>query len=458
MNFSSENATIVAVATPPGYGGIGVVRLSGDDALAIAKHLLPEVASEITPNKATFFSLLNPETGQTLDDAIVTWFQAPHSFTGEDVVEFSCHGSPVVLAEIVRLCCSFGAKPAEPGEFSLRAFLNQRMDLAQAEAINDLIHARTTYQAQLAVRQLRGELSKQIKPIKDSLIEMIVYFESSVEFVEDDLDPLNIQKYILKLDEMIGKVTRLVSSYRLGRLVRSGVRLAFVGKTNVGKSSLFNCLLERDRAIVTHIPGTTRDTLTESLSINGIPIELIDTAGIRDTEDLVEKIGVERSRTAIADADFVIGVIEANNELTEKDIAFFAEIPVGLFAVNKCDLGIVLQEDQIARIVADQAVLYVSALTGAGMTELRESIYRKLISGNQLSTDGGIITNERHFSALEQALVSMKLALADLKSGFTEEVVLVNLHNALQRLGVITGETLLGDIIGQIFSTFCIGK
>ena len=452
-------STIVALATPPGFGGIGVIRLSGPDSLTFLRNLLvPLQPPAFTPNQVVFQSLIHPETKQYIDDALVTFFKAPHSYTGEDVVEISCHGSPVVLAEIIRLLASFGAELAQPGEFTLRAFLNQRIDLTQAEAVNDLIHAQTRYQAQLAAQQLRGELSKQLQPIKDSLIEMIVYFESSVEFVEDDLNPLDVERFTQRLSQLIVKVNRLTTSYRLGRLIRSGIKLALIGRPNVGKSSLFNQLLGKDRAIVTHIPGTTRDTLSEVFSINGIPVELIDTAGIRETEDIVEKLGVERTRTAIADADFVIAIIEANHQPASDETQFFAQLPIQLFVLNKCDLGVRLTAETIQQITQERPVVQVSALTGQGIDALRDCIHSALTSGAQLFPDGGIITNERHYHALEKSLDAMQQAIHDLSVGFTEEVVLVNLHEALRNLGIITGETLIGDIINQIFTTFCIGK
>lgn len=451
--------TIAAVATPPGYGGVGVIRISGNESLPLIARLLREGQREkLKPQHASLQQLIHPENGATIDEAVITYFKAPHSFTGEDVVEISCHGSPVVLAEVLRLLTSFGAELAQPGEFSLRAFLNQRLDLTQAEAIKDLIHAQTTYQARIAARQLRGELSNQLKPIKDGLIELIVHFESSVEFVEDDLDALDLAKFLSKIEDFVEQLAKLADSYRVGKLIRSGIKLALIGRPNVGKSSLFNSLLGRDRAIVTHLPGTTRDTLNEAFSINGIPIELIDTAGIRETEDLVEKIGVERTKSAITEADFVIAVVEADTCLPDEEKELIAQFPVNLFVANKSDLGVAMPE-QSAQFLSDRAALLkVSALTGEGIEELKQFIYRQLVSEAAAANESAIITNERHYQALEQTLAALRQAQQDLRAGFTEEVALANLHHALKLLGVITGETLIADILNQIFSTFCIGK
>ncbi len=455
----SKLKTIAAIATPPGYGGIGIIRLSGSDALPLAQRLLVgDQTNQFTPNHASLYQIVHPETGITIDEAIITYFKSPHSFTGEDVVEISCHGSPVVLAEVLRLLVSFGVALAEPGEFSLRAFLNQRIDLTQAEAINDLIHAQTAYQASIAARQLRGEVSRQLKPIKEGLIELIVHFESSVEFVEDDLDPLNLQLFLTRIDQFIEQLSQLASSYRVGRLIRTGIKLALIGRPNVGKSSVFNALLGRDRAIVTPIPGTTRDTLNDYFSINGIPVELIDTAGIRETEDLVEKIGVERTKSAISDADFTLAVIEANSQLPIEEKELLNQFPVSLIVLNKCDLGMGLSNEAQSFLAEKASSVYVSALTGQGIEELKQLIYGQLVSESQRSNEGAIITNERHYQALEHSLDSLRRAKSDLASGLTEEVALANLHHSLRSLGIITGETLIADIINQIFSTFCIGK
>lgn len=456
---NSTLKTIAAIATPPGYGGIGIIRLSGSDALPLACRLLiGDQINQFIPNNASFHQIVHPETCATIDEAIITYFKAPHSFTGEDVVELSCHGSPVVLTEVLRLLVSFGVELAQPGEFSLRAFLNRRIDLTQAEAINDLIHSQTAYQATIAVRQLRGEVSRQLKPIKEGLIELIVHFESSVEFVEDDLDPLNLQLFLAKIDRFIAQLSQLASSYRVGRLIKTGIKLALVGLPNVGKSSVFNALLGKERAIVTAVPGTTRDTLNDAFSANGIPIELVDTAGIRETEDVVEKLGVERTKSAISDADFTVAVIEVNSQLPDEERELLTQFPIRLIVLNKCDLEIGLSEEARNFLEQKAPLIYVSALTGQGIEDLKQAIYGQLVSESQRSNEDAIITNERHYQALEQALDSLRSAASDLKLGLTEEIALTNLHQALRSLGIITGETLIADIINQIFSTFCIGK
>jgi tRNA modification GTPase len=451
--------TIAAISTPPGYGGIGTIRVSGKEALAFTRPLFGNSANrEFLPNQSSLLQLVDPDTHAVIDHAVVTFFRAPHSFTGEDVVEISCHGSPVVLKEVLRLLVAAGARLAEPGEFSLRAFLNGRIDLAQAEAIRDLIHAQTTYQAKLAARQLNGELSRQLRPLKDRLVELIVHFESAVEFVEDNLDSLDIERFTRTLDEMITSLERLAESYKFGRVVESGIKVALIGRPNVGKSSLFNALLGRDRAIVTTVPGTTRDTLTERISVKGIPAELIDTAGLRESEDFVERLGVERTRSAASDADFVIGVVDITDENVDEDIELFESHPPHLIALNKSDLDPRLGDAQLIRLKEVAATLSVSALNSEGIDDLLDHVYGLIADGSSPVIEGAIITNARHFAAIGDALESLRRATQALDEGFTEEVALSELHAALKYLGVITGETLIADIMNQIFSTFCIGK
>lgn len=459
--------TIAAIATPPGYGGIGVIRVSGRDALSLVLPLLRSPRGDsrpiddrtaFQPMRSALWTLFDPQSNVLIDEAVVTWYKSPHSFTGEEVVEISCHGSPVVLGEVLRVLVAAGARLAEPGEFSRRAFFNRRLDLVQAEAINDLIHAQTSYQARLAARQVRGELSRQLQPFRQGLIELIVQLESTVEFVEDDLDPVNLARVLDNLSRLIAAIERMAGSYRIGRIVRTGVRLALVGLPNVGKSSVFNALLGRDRAIVTSIPGTTRDTLSESISLNGLPINLIDTAGIRETDDPIERIGVERTRSALVDADLILAVIESGSLLPAEELELLKGEPVAIFVINKTDLGPVLNRRMIEEVAAGRPVVEISAVTGEGLAELRESLFRLLVEDIRFTDESMIVTNERQHQALLDALVHLRAAASDLEAGFTEEVALDNLHLALRSLGLISGETLIGDIINQIFATFCIGK
>ena len=460
MNLT-PTATIAAIATPPGRGSIGVIRISGDEALAVTQRLLAKPV-EFTPNQTTFHRLYRQDklagTSELLDETLITYFKAPHSFTGEDVIEIACHGAPVVLAEVLRLLKSFGVEFAQPGEFSMRAFLNRRLDLAQAEAINDLINAQTGYQSRVAARQLRGELSQQLQPLKQELTDLIVYFESSVEFVEDDLAALDLARFDQRIAALIERLERMRTSFKFGRIVRSGIKLAIIGRPNVGKSSLFNALLGTDRAIVTDVAGTTRDMLSESFSLNGIPVHLMDTAGIRLTEDVIERIGVARSKTAIAEADFVLGVCSFADPLSDEDQTLFTESPAHLFALNKSDLAHAWPAVDLDWLRARAPVQYVSAQTGDGLEELRQTIYQQLLSQSPTGAEDALITNERHYDALERTHAALRQSQDALAAGFTEEIALNGLHHALRALGEITGETLLADILNQIFSTFCIGK
>src|SRR6185295_14000887 len=306
--------TIAAISTAPGRGGIGVVRLSGPAALEIATSIcrLESGTPMSTANLAQFGRVFVPATGEIVDEVILTFFKAPRSYTGEDVVEISCHGSPVILERVLLLLIDLGARIAEPGEFTFRAFVNKRIDLAQAQAVRDVINAQTQYQARIATKQLGGELSARLTPLKDALIEVIVHLESSLEFVEDDISPEIASTLLTKLASVTERLTEIADSFSFGRFVKEGFDMAIVGRPNVGKSSVFNRLIGSDRAIVTELPGTTRDALYESTSISGVPVRLIDTAGIRETSDLVESIGITRSRTAIADADISLLILDGS--------------------------------------------------------------------------------------------------------------------------------------------------
>src|SRR5215216_5671798 len=348
--------TIAAISTPPGRGGIGVVRLSGPASLQIAVAIF-QPASDApldSPNRAQFVRVVDPATGTPIDEAILTYFKAPHSYTGEEVIELSCHGSPVILRRVLELMTACGARIAEPGEFTFRAFANRRIDLAQAQAVRDVINAQTDYQARVALRQLEGELSKRLTPLKESLVEIIVHLESSIEFVEEDISTETQSALLVKLAQIIKRLDEISASFSFGRFVKEGFDLAIVGRPNVGKSSVFNRLIGSERAIVTEIAGTTRDPLYESTSISGVPVRLIDTAGIRETSDVVESIGINRSRTAIADADISVVVLDGSEPLTADDAQLLEHVPAArrIIAINKSDLPRNLDGELLEAVVA----------------------------------------------------------------------------------------------------------
>jgi tRNA modification GTPase len=371
----------------------------------------------------------------------------------------------VILRRVLALLTAGGVRIAEPGEFTFRAFINRRMDLAQAQAVRDCINAQTEYQARVAARQLEGALSKRLTPIKDALVEIIVHLESTVEFVEDDISPAAAMALRERLEHINEALKEIAASFAFGRFVREGFDLAIVGRPNVGKSSVFNRLIGSDRAIVTDLPGTTRDALYESTSIGGVPVRLIDTAGIRETIDLVESIGITRSRTAIADADITLLVFDASEPLTGDDVSLLESVPESrrIIAVNKADLPNRLDEALYAATGVSVAewqsdVVSISALTGSGFDELTAMILARLSGDAAVERDDIMITDARQHAAVVQAIAQLNAARDLMIQRELEEIILLKLHSALQSLGEITGETLTDDILGQIFSTFCIGK
>jgi tRNA modification GTPase len=447
--------TIVALSTPPGRSGIGVIRLSGAQSLAITRRLIGDAGFAPAPNHVSLKSIRDLESGEILDRALITFFKAPHSFTGEDVMEFSCHGSPVLLRQLIDAALSLDARLASPGEFTLRALANSRLNLSQAEAVRDLINARTDVAVRQAARQMNGELSTLLQPIKETLIEIIVPLESSLEFVEDDLPDVAVDRIAAKLSDLINGIEKLAATFRAGRLLRDGLKVTLVGRPNVGKSSLFNSLLVVDRAIVTDVPGTTRDTLSEVVNVHGIPVLLTDTAGVRSSQDKIEALGVERTRRAIADADLVLVVLDGSQPLTPEDKEVLAEVTdcLALVVANKSDLGRAPQSLNSQSLTS----LEVSAKTGAGLEALRAAIIKPFVERDTQDT-GLLVTDARHHDLLRRAQNSLTAAGEALEHRRSEELILVGLYDALRYLGEITGETTPDDVLAQIFATFCIGK
>jgi tRNA modification GTPase len=451
--------TIVALSTPSGRSGIGVIRLSGARALEITQRLVQEKKFSPDPNRVILKKLCDPATGEVLDHALLTYFKSPHSFTGEDVVELSCHGSPVLLRHLIDCLLSLDGRLAGPGEFTLRALSNGRLNLSQAEAIRDLINAQTKAAVRQATLQLGGELSTLLQPLKNTLLDIIVPLESSLEFVEDDLPDIAINQIKAKLANLIDRVKKLASTFMSGRLLKDGLKVTLAGRPNVGKSSVFNTLLVSDRAIVTNIPGTTRDSLSEMLSLQGVPVLLTDTAGLRASEDVIENLGVERTRRAIADADLVIFVLDGSQSLIPEDKEIFEEVAPNphLIALNKSDLRVFNRNSLGWRNDQTTAVINISAKTGMGLDELRAAILQPFAAGD-ISDAGLLVTDARHFDLLQRTQAALCSSIALLAQHASEELVLVGLYDALHFLGEITGETTPDDVLSQIFATFCIGK
>lgn len=444
--------TIVAVSTPPGRGGLGIVRMSGREARAIAERMLRFPRPPAWKPWTIALASLPDASGQTVDQVLVSFFAAPRSYTAEDVVEISCHGSPVVLRYCVERACELGARLAEPGEFTLRAFVNGRIDLPRAEAVRDLIEARTLYQARIAAQQAEGSVSRRLAPLKTQLLDLIALLEAGIDFAEDDVPVASTEEILARLEPLIAAMGEMVSSFAYGRLVHDGLVLAIVGRPNVGKSSLFNRLVEQDRAIVTDIPGTTRDLVSEAASLEGIPVKFVDTAGVRTGEDPVERLGVERTFRAMADADLTLVVVDLSQpvEQGDRDLLERARSQGRYLLVgNKADLPRVA--------VLEEPHVTVSALTGEGIPELRRSIVNAIVPGGVDAPQPGFITNARHERLLRDALEALERA-ARAAGEIPHEMLLLDLYAAVQALDELTGATTAEDILTRIFSTFCIGK
>ncbi len=459
--------TIAAISTPPGRGGIGIVRLSGSQAASIASQLVRlRHPGQFEHAHALLADVLDAAGNDPtrIDEALVTFFAAPRSYTAEDLVEIATHGSPVVLELLLRRALELGARLAEPGEFTQRAFLSGRLDLTQAEAVRDLIDAQTLTQARQAASQMGGALSHRVAPVKEALVELVALLEAGIDFAEDDLDVTPQQEIARRIAELTPPLAALEASFARGRIVHDGLTLAIVGRPNAGKSSLFNRLVERDRAIVTATPGTTRDLVTERISIDGIPIELVDTAGLREGPraniDEVEQLGIRRSREALADAALVLIVLDATQPLNDEEHRLLAAV-VGrpaIVAVNKSDL--LEQHPKMGAPGLDfetgESSISTSALTGEGIAALREKILALATGG--AASEPGLLTNLRQHQAVTTALAALADAATANAATIPHEMILLDLYRALWALDSLTGQTTPDDILNLIFSTFCIGK
>ena len=430
-------------------------------------------SAKLEANRAHFGELIDPATGERIDEVVATFFAGPHSYTTDDVVEISCHGSPVVLRHVVEMALERGARLAEPGEFTMRAFLNGRIDLTQAEAVRDLIDSQTLYQAQVAARQLEGALSRRLQPVKQKLVELIAVMEAGVDFGEDDVAVIPGEQILARIADVREPLQQLLASFAFGKVVHEGLTLAIVGRPNVGKSSLFNCLVEHERAIVTATPGTTRDLVTETVSLGGIPVRLVDTAGIRTALDEAESIGIRKSMEALADADVVLLVTEAGitgaTELKQDmELLSATESRARVVAVNKVDLLTADSADELATMrdqwpsthassLNDHSV-FTSATTGEGIEHLRETILQMVRGDFGVQQESGFLTNVRQHRLVQDSIIALDAAADAVPLVIPHEMILLDLYNALRPLDEITGATTADDILNLIFSSFCIGK
>jgi tRNA modification GTPase len=457
-----EFDTIAAVATSVGEGGISIIRVSGERALSIVNKIFMgkngRTLEDIKTYTMRYGNIFNKTTGETIDEVIVSYMKGPRSFTAEDTVEINCHGGLVSTNRVLEEVVKAGARIAEPGEFTKRAFLNGRIDLSQAEAVIDIIRSKTELSMKSALMQSEGRISREINRLRHRLLGVIAHIEATVDFPEDDLEEITTDKVTEDLKDIIKEIKVLLATANEGKILREGLNLVIVGKPNVGKSSLLNALLMENRAIVTEIPGTTRDVIEEYINIDGIPVKIIDTAGIRETEDVVEKIGVERSKEKINEADLIILMLDISRELDSEDreIIQYIKDRKYILILNKVDLDSQLNREHINQLNPNN-IIETSAKTGEGLEELKRLIKELFFRGEVVATEV-MITNTRHKEALLRALERCEAALETLNNRLSIDFASIDVRSAWSHMGEITGETLEEDILDKIFSEFCIGK
>jgi len=456
--------TIAAIATASGEAGIGIIRLSGEKSIDIIDKIFKshqgKRLEEYPTRRLTYGYIFDPETVQKIDEVLVVYMKAPYTYTKEDLIEINCHGGMIPVKRILELVLKNGARMAEGGEFTKRAFLNGRIDLAQAEAVMDLISAKTEKGFDVALEQLEGTLSKEIKKIRDNILELLAHIEVSIDFSEDDVDEVTLDILLEKSLEIQAQMKHMLETADTGKIIREGLNTVIVGKPNVGKSSLLNALLKESRAIVTDIPGTTRDIIEEQVNIRGILLRLMDTAGIRETVDVVEKIGVERTKAFFNTAELVIFVLDASRELTSEDMGIMSllEDKKVLVIVNKTDLPIKLDLEKVEAMLKNKSLIKVSLIENIGLEQIEDAIVDMVFKGEVKRKDQVMVTNVRHKNSLEKALHSLSDGIKAIKQRLPLDFIEVDYKNAWEYLGEITGDTVGEDLIDHIFSNFCIGK
>lgn len=456
--------TISAISTPLGEGGIGIIRISGKDALVVAEQIiqLKSIQSfQILKSHTIHYGFaVNPETGEKIDEILLLFMKGPRSFTAEDVVEIHCHGGLIPVRRIYELTVQYGARPADPGEFTKRAFLNGRIDLSQAEAVIDLIRAKTDAGSRAALHQLQGSLSDKINELRHGLLEMIAFAEAAIDFPEEDIEEITAAQISQRVENILQQLKGLLDTSRSGKIIREGLYTVIVGKPNVGKSSLLNALLRENRAIVTEIPGTTRDIIEEYINVKGIPVKIVDTAGIRETSDVVEKIGVEKAQELLDRADLILMVLDASLPLNEEDRKILTSLRdrPAIILINKADLPVLLDEKEVQAIALNKEIIHISVVENQGINEMEDQIAKMVYQGTVSGNEGHIVTNVRHQFAIKRAFVSLSDVLQTIDDVMPIDCIVIDLKAAWEALGEITGDTVGEDIIDKIFANFCIGK
>ncbi|SHM18365.1 tRNA modification GTPase trmE [Caldanaerovirga acetigignens] len=458
-----ERDTIAAISTPLGEGGIGIIRISGDDSFNIADRIfVPRKIKpcDMEPRKMYLGDIIDPETKETIDEVLIVKYKAPYTYTREDMVEINSHGGFTVQNRILEIVLSCGARMARPGEFTKRAFLNGRIDLSQAEAVIDVIRAKTERSLKIAQEQLRGGLSEKIREMRHNLIRILAHIEASIDFPEDDIPCFDSETIAGEIKKLKEEMEKILNKSKAGKIVREGLSTVILGRPNVGKSSLLNSLLKEKRAIVTDIPGTTRDVIEEYINIKGIPIKIIDTAGIREATDEVEKIGVRKALESLEKAELVILMFDASDELKKEDIdiAELVKEKYVILVINKIDLPEKIDLEKLEKIFPGKNIIKISALKEEGIEELKEAIYQAVTKNIGSLEEGILITRARHSQAIRKAVEALERGEKALEESIPMEVVAMEVREALEFLGEITGDNVNEDVIKAIFENFCIGK
>ena len=468
--MKTDSATIAAIGTPFGEGGVGIIRISGDASGSILERIFQPAPGRDNPSDPktglpanrvlAYGRIVDPESCEVLDEVLAVFFKGPATYTREDMAEIHCHGSVVSLRRVLGLVLREGARPAEAGEFTKLAFLNGRLDLAQAEAVLDLIRARTDKGFEVAMGQLEGRLSGRLRKIREALLELLATLTVNIDYPDEDIEELLYSELIESITQIGGMIENLRVTTGTGRILQEGLKVSIIGKPNVGKSSLMNALLRETRAIVTDIPGTTRDTIRESLSIQGIPVQLTDTAGIRETENAIEQMGIERSKASFMEADLILLMLDVSQELSEEDKYIIEHIGNRrtLILANKIDLGARATMEEIRTFLPDARIIETSMVLETGLGEVEEEIKSLVYGGKVSQKESLVVTSARHGQLLDQAAEAADQALGLAQRGEALEIVEIELRAAYDALGEILGETVGGDVLDQVFARFCIGK